>query len=75
MSEEQAIEIQHSILRRMSREERLRLACDMSDFARDLCLARIMQQHPEWTRAQGVQELIRTTTSVSVGSRGTHELG
>ena len=59
----QADEIRLSILRRMSCAERLGLACDMSDLAHDLCRARIQQQHPDWSDAEIVQELVRAAFS------------
>lgn len=59
MNDTQADEIQRSILRSMSCSERLRLACDMSDMAHDLCLARIRQQHPDWTEAEVIREMVR----------------
>jgi hypothetical protein len=52
----QAIQLQ--ILRGMSGEQRLLLALEMSLFAREL-RARIRQEHPEWTEAQVVRELLR----------------
>jgi hypothetical protein len=63
MNDTKALEIQRSILRRVSSEERLRLACDMSDLAHDLCRARICQQHPDWTDAEVVQEMVRAAFS------------
>jgi hypothetical protein len=53
----QAIQLQ--ILRGMSGEQRLLLALEMSLFARELARARIRQEHPEWTEAQVVRELLR----------------
>lgn len=52
-------EIQLSILRRMTCDQRLRLACEMSDIAHDLCRARIRQQHPDWTDTEIMQEMVR----------------
>jgi len=63
MHDAQADEIQRSILRRMTGEERLRLACEMSDLARDLCRARIRQQHPDWTDTEVTRELVRAAFS------------
>jgi hypothetical protein len=63
MNDTQALEIQRSILRRMSSDERLRLACDMSDLAHDLCRAHIRQQHPDWTDAEVIQEMVRAAFS------------
>lgn len=69
MTDTQSLEIQRSILRRMSGDERLRLACDMSDLAHDLCRARIRQQHPDWTDAEVVQEVVRAAFSPHPGPR------
>ena len=63
MNDTQALDIQRSILRGMSSGELLRLACDMSDLAHDLCRARIRQQHPDWTDAEVVQEMVRAAFS------------
>jgi len=43
----------------MSGEQRLLLAFEMSLFASDLCRERIRHEHPEWTEAQIVRELLR----------------
>lgn len=56
-SEAQAL--QFRILQLMSGEQRLLLAFEMSEFARELCKARIRKEHPEWTEKQVVRELIR----------------
>lgn len=63
MNHTQADEIQHSILRRMTSDERLKLACEMSDIAHGLCRARIHQQHPDWTDAEVIQEMVRAAFS------------
>jgi len=56
-SEAQALQVR--ILQSMSGEQRLLLAFEMSEFARELCKARIRQEHPEWTEKEVVRELIR----------------
>jgi hypothetical protein len=43
----------------MTGEQRLRLAFDMSEFARELTKQGIRDQHPEWPEAHVVQELVR----------------
>ena len=63
MHDDQASRIQRDILRRMAPEERLRLACEMSDLAHDLCRARIRHQHPDWTDEQVVREMVRSAFS------------
>jgi hypothetical protein len=51
--------LQESILRKMTGEQRLLLAWDMSLFARELARAGIQQEHPDWTEAQVARELLR----------------
>lgn len=55
----EAAEIQASIHRRMTGAERLRLAVEMSMTARELALARLRAQHPEWTDRELNRELLR----------------
>ena len=43
----------------MTGEQRLRVALEMSDFARELTKAGIRSDHPDWTEAQVTFELIR----------------
>jgi hypothetical protein len=43
----------------MSGEQRLLLAFEMSMFARELNRSRLRSEHPEWTEAQIVRELLR----------------
>ena len=59
MYENQATEVQRAILRSMKISDRLRLACEMSDLAHDLCRARIRQQHPDWSEAEVTREMVR----------------
>jgi hypothetical protein len=51
--------MQEQILRKMTGEQRLLLAWDLSLFARDLARAGIRDAHPEWTDAQVARELLR----------------
>jgi hypothetical protein len=51
--------MQFRILQAMSGERRLRIACDMTDFLRDLAKAGIRSQHPDWTERQVILELLR----------------
>ena len=51
--------LQTQIHRRMSGEERLLLALEMSLFARQLAAERIRHEHPEWTETQVARELLR----------------
>jgi hypothetical protein len=43
----------------MTGEQRLLMALEMSQFARDLAKARIRQEHPEWPEVQVTREIIR----------------
>jgi hypothetical protein len=51
--------IQVEIHRRMTGEERLLLALEMSDFARELAAQRIRDDHPDWSPRLIIRELIR----------------
>jgi hypothetical protein len=52
--------IQDDIYRRMTGEERLRRAMEMSDVARELALARVRSEHPEWPEWEFKRELLRS---------------
>lgn len=52
-----ALAIQQDIFRRMSPEQRLRLALEMSQSMRDLALAGLRQRRPELSEEQLVLEL------------------
>lgn len=51
--------IQDEIHRRMTGEERLKLAMDMSDMARAFASARLRAEHPDWTDWEIKRELLR----------------
>lgn len=51
--------VQDEIHRRMSGEEKLKLAMDMSDMARNFALARLRTEHPDWTDWELKRELLR----------------
>lgn len=51
--------MQFEIRRRMTGAQRLRLALEMSQFARELRKAGIRQDHPDWTERQVMIELFR----------------
>ena len=55
----EAAAIQNEIIRRMSGEQRLLLAIEMSEFARGLAAARLRQEHPDWTDWEIKRELLR----------------
>jgi Rv0078B-related antitoxin len=55
----EAAAIQTEIHRRMSGEERLLLAIEMSLFARELAWARLREEHPEWTEWELKRETLR----------------
>lgn len=54
-----AEEVQLSVFRQMTGEQRLKLALEMSDFARGLSLSRIRAEHPEWSDWEVKRELLR----------------
>jgi hypothetical protein len=51
--------IQLKIQSAMSGEQRILLAFEMSEFARELARAGIRHDHPEWSEAQVARELLR----------------
>jgi hypothetical protein len=51
--------MQLEIRRKMTGAQRLRLALEMSQFARELKKAGIRQDHPDWTERQVMIELFR----------------
>jgi hypothetical protein len=51
--------IQLEILRTMSGEQRLLLAFEMSELARELAKAGIRRQHPEWSETRVTRELLK----------------
>jgi len=53
--------IQFEIYRRMSGEQRLAIAFEMSDFCRELAKEGIRRDHPDWPEARITRELIRLT--------------
>jgi hypothetical protein len=53
---ERAAEIQIEVLRRKTGAERLRLALDLSNFARRLAFARIRTKHPDYSQREVVRE-------------------
>lgn len=57
----EAAEIQLEIFRRMTGEERLRRALELSDFFREVSLSRIRAEHPDWSEWEVKRELLRIT--------------
>lgn len=55
----EAARIQIEIYRRMSGAERLALAFEISEFAREFCLAGIRRRHPDWGEAEVRHEMVR----------------
>lgn len=51
--------IQAEIHRRMTGEERVALAWEMSLFARELALGRLRAEHPDWTEWELKREILR----------------
>jgi hypothetical protein len=55
--------LQDDIIRRMSGQDRLRLAMDMSDAARMLAFARLSRKYPNAPSEQLVREFLHTILS------------
>ncbi len=55
----QAIAIQVGIHRRLSGAERLQLALEMSIMTRQLSIARLRREHPDWSDSDLKRELLR----------------
>jgi len=55
----EAAAIQMGIYRRMSGEQRLKIAFELSDFLRRAAMSRIRREHPEWSEWQVKRELLR----------------
>jgi hypothetical protein len=51
--------VQDEIHRKMSGEQRVILAFEMSMFVREIARAGIQQQHPDWPQDRVVRELLR----------------
>jgi hypothetical protein len=51
--------VQLEILRAIPGEQLMRLAFEMSDFARELAKEGIRRQHPDWPEPQVARELLR----------------
>ncbi|MGH9516789.1 MAG: hypothetical protein ACRD3P_14050 [Terriglobales bacterium] len=51
--------VQLDILRGMTGEQRILLAFEMSDFARELAKEGIRREHPDWQEARVARELLR----------------
>jgi len=60
--------IHRSIHRTLSGERRLAIAADMSAAARDLFLARLRQQHADWSERRLVQEWVRLVHGLDLGA-------
>ena len=52
-------ELQTDVYRRLTRGQRLGLAIELSMMARELAMSRLRRQHPDWTAADLMKELIR----------------
>jgi hypothetical protein len=62
--------IQRSIHRALTGDQRLSIAADMSLAARELFLARLRQQHPQWSNRRLVAEWVRQVHGVDLADRG-----
>jgi hypothetical protein len=58
-------EQQAAILRRLTGAERVRIATEMSEAARELMLAGIRARHPGWSRARAQEEYTRSVIAAS----------
>lgn len=54
-----AARIQTNILRRLAPEDRLRIAIEMSETARELTRARLRWEHPHWEESRVAAEMLR----------------
>jgi hypothetical protein len=55
----EAEEVQLNVFRRMPAEQRLKLALEMSDFAREISLSRIRAEHPSSSDWEVKREFLR----------------
>lgn len=55
-----AEEMQLAMHRRLTGEQRLALAAEMSRLARELLLARLRHEHANWTSGELTRELLRS---------------
>lgn len=55
----EAARIQLDILRKMTGEQRIKIAFDLTDFLRRMALSRIRAENPEWSDWQVKRELLR----------------
>lgn len=55
----EAAAIQTRILRRLTGEQRLMTALEMSLLTRELCLTRLRLEHPNWTENELKREVLR----------------
>ena len=56
---QRALELQASVLRKLSPAARLDLAIEMSATARELLRSRLQQAHPEWSQQALEREMLR----------------
>jgi hypothetical protein len=56
-----AEQLQDAVILRMTGAERLLLACEMSDLARELAWARLRRDHPDWATERIVAAFLRQT--------------
>jgi len=61
------VELQRTIVLRMTGAERVRLAAEMSEMARALAIAGLRHRHPEWTDADAQQAYARGVIDASAG--------
>lgn len=59
MTPEEGLQKQIEIYRRMTGQQRLQIACELSDLTRDLVRSNVRNYHPDWTDQQVEQEVVR----------------
>ena len=65
---EQAWQYRRSIVARLSPEDRLRTALDLSESVREIRIAGLLSRNPGWTRTQAVRELVLRDTGIDLSS-------
>lgn len=59
MTPEEGLQKQIEIYRRMTGQQRLQIACELSDLTRELVRSNVRNYHPDWTDQEVEQEVIR----------------
>lgn len=59
MTPAEGLRKQIEIYRRMTGQQRLQIACELSDLTRELVRSNVRNHHPDWNDHQVEQEVIR----------------